>query len=89
MQPGVNPVGEVLSLPHFISEPMESDSLFVFFLVFSLEVPTSNGKRYVRIIILKKKFYQMLKKCLSNSSLTLDMLLYLNEILLKILMISM
>ena len=30
MQPGVNPVGEVSSLPHFFSDPMESDSFVVF-----------------------------------------------------------
>ena len=32
VQPGVNPVGEVSSLPHFFSDPMESDSFVVVFL---------------------------------------------------------
>ena len=66
VQPGVNPVGEVSSLPHFFSEPMKSDSFFVFFWSFLY-------KRLLRnvIIILKKKFHQMFNKFLSSNSLTL------------------
>lgn len=75
MQPGVNPVGEVSSLPHFFSEPMESDSFFAFFWSFLYKCQLSTGNVNVRIIILKKKFHQMLKKFLSSCSLNLQMLL--------------